>query len=100
MVPSLALMSQTVSEWKNDSKTEFRAFAVCSDGQVGTRRSNEDIADLAPSDLAFPATTDSADLAAQFAANDSGEMTVVAFTINPSGPYMRRSKTMASPNLI
>nr|MCA8833818.1 DEAD/DEAH box helicase family protein [Pseudomonadota bacterium] len=33
MVPSLALMSQTVREWKYDARTEFNAFSVCSDVQ-------------------------------------------------------------------
>ncbi len=35
MVPSLALMSQTVREWTNDTETPIRAFAVCSDAHVG-----------------------------------------------------------------
>jgi len=35
MVPSLALMSQTVREWKNDCQEEFTAFSACSDVKVG-----------------------------------------------------------------
>lgn len=35
MVPSLALMSQTVREWKNDSEYVFTAFTACFDLKVG-----------------------------------------------------------------
>jgi predicted helicase len=55
MVPSLALMSQTVREWTNDTETPIRAFAVCSDAHVGKRRkSTDDIAEIEIHDLAFP----------------------------------------------
>ena len=38
LVPSLALIAQTVREWSNDTKVGLRSFAVCSDVQVGKRR--------------------------------------------------------------
>ncbi|NJM37843.1 MAG: DEAD/DEAH box helicase family protein [Akkermansiaceae bacterium] len=38
LVPSLALMQQTITEWKNDSSADFTAFAACSDTQVGVRK--------------------------------------------------------------
>lgn len=65
LVPSLALMSQTVREWAADTETPLHSFAVCSDTQVGKRRKNEsDVAEIDVLDLAFPATTDAAKLAA------------------------------------
>lgn len=64
LVPSLALMAQTVREWTADTKTPLRSFAVCSDTQVGKRRiAKEDVAEISSLDLAFPATTDAAKLA-------------------------------------
>lgn len=52
MVPSLALMSQTVREWTNDTDIPLRSFAVCSDAQVGKRRvSNDDAAEIEAHDL-------------------------------------------------
>lgn len=58
VVPSLALMSQVVREWKNDSRIGVKAFAVCSDEKVGRERSkNNDDIDLTPHNLPFPATT-------------------------------------------
>lgn len=35
LVPSLALMSQTIREWTIDSTTPLRSYAVCSDTAVG-----------------------------------------------------------------
>ncbi|MCZ2159234.1 DEAD/DEAH box helicase family protein, partial [Bartonella sp. 220] len=59
LVPSLALMSQTIREWTNDTEIALRSFAVCSDKQIGKRRANnDDDAEFSASDLALPVTTD------------------------------------------
>ena len=57
MVPSLALMSQTVREWKNDAKEDFTAFSACSDDKVGKKKASDDQIEVNLNDLAFPATT-------------------------------------------
>jgi predicted helicase len=81
MVPSLALMSQTVREWTNDTETPIRAFAVCSDGHVGKRRkSTDDVAEIEIHDLAFPATTDPVKVAAKAGEDDADRMTVIFST--------------------
>lgn len=81
LVPSLALMSQTVREWSIDTTTPLRAFAVCSDAQVGKRnKGNDDIGEIDVHDLAHPATTDPAKLAAKAQAPAPDEMTVVFST--------------------
>ncbi len=81
LVPSLALMAQTVREWCADALVPLAAFAVCSDTQVGRRRrSRHDVAELEVTDLAFPATTDAASLARAVAASDAGSMRVVFAT--------------------
>ncbi len=81
MVPSLALMSQTVREWTNDTETPIRAFAVCSDAHVGKRRkSTDDIAEIEIHDLAFPATTDPVKVAEKAGADDPERMTVIFST--------------------
>src|SRR6056297_2416271 len=79
MVPSLALMSQTVREWKNDCQQDFNAFSACSDKKIG-RSEDSDTLDLNIHDLSFPATTDSQKLAKQIAAADREKMTVVFST--------------------
>ena len=80
MVPSLALMSQSVREWKNDCAEDFLAFSVCSDSKVGKRQSNSDVINFTVHDLAFPATTDSARVADQVLNADRGKMVVVFST--------------------
>ena len=81
LVPSLALMAQTVREWCADAVVPLTAFAVCSDTQVGKRRhSKYDVAELEVTDLAFPATTDAASLARAVAATEAGSMRVVLAT--------------------
>ncbi|WP_417248708.1 DEAD/DEAH box helicase [Celeribacter sp.] len=86
MVPSLALMSQTVREWTNDSETPLRSFAVCSDAQVGKRRvSKDDVAEIEAHDLAFPATTNPERLVEKAAQDDPERMTVVFSTYQSIG---------------
>ena len=75
MVPSLALMSQSVREWKNDARQTITAFAVCSDSKVGKRSAQTDTIAFDIHDLAFPATTDAARLAEHIARHDPGVMT-------------------------
>jgi len=81
LVPSLALMSQSVREWSIDTDTPLRCFAVCSDVQVGKRRNNnDDIGDIEIHDLAYPATTDAKTLAEKVNAHPDLRMTVVFST--------------------
>lgn len=80
LVPSLSLMSQTITEWTIESKTPLRSFAVCSDNQVGKRRLGDDLADINVHDLAYPATTDAKKLATKVAHPHDGEMTVIFST--------------------
>src|SRR6185312_7269138 len=68
LVPSLALMSQTIREWTIDTTTPIRAFAVCSDAQVGKRRKFDgDVAEIEIHDLDYPATTSANKLAKKVA---------------------------------
>lgn len=80
LVPSLALMSQSVREWSLDTETPLRCFAVCSDVQVGRRRSGDDLGDIDIHDLAYPATTDAKTLASKVNAHPEHRMTVVFST--------------------
>ncbi|HIV55584.1 MAG TPA: DEAD/DEAH box helicase family protein [Candidatus Anaerobiospirillum stercoravium] len=64
LMPSLALLSQTLYEWKRQASAAMTAFAVCSDSKVGKSGDEDDFASyLRPSDLNFPATTDAQSLA-------------------------------------
>jgi len=80
MVPSLALMSQSIREWKNDCSNDFLAFSACSDKQVGRNKADDDEIIVNLSDLSFPATTDSKKLAEQIRAVEKNKMVVIFST--------------------
>ncbi|MDI9409390.1 MAG: DEAD/DEAH box helicase family protein [Candidatus Pacebacteria bacterium] len=87
MVPSLALMAQSVREWSIDCALPLLCYAVCSDSDIGKkkRKAADDQPQLEESDLAFPATTDATKLAAQFhtakqAGRTSDRLTVIFAT--------------------
>lgn len=87
MVPSLALMSQSISEFSNEVEGPFHAYAVCSDSKVGRERKHgganddlDDLADLRVEDLQIPATTDGAKLANAMNANTLDEGLEVVFS--------------------
>ncbi|WP_322783117.1 DEAD/DEAH box helicase [Actinomyces bowdenii] len=64
LVPSIALLSQTLMEWSAESQVPLRSFAVCSDTKVGKGRRRASLSeDISVVDLAIPATTDGASLA-------------------------------------
>lgn len=97
MVPSLALMSQTIREWVNDTGTPIRAFAVCSDGQVGKRRkSTDDVAEIEVHDLVLPATTDPAAIARK-GAEDAPEKMTVVFATYQSIQTLTRAHALGLP---
>ena len=96
MVPSLALMSQTVREWKNDCQQDFTAFSACSDTKVG-RNADADSLDLNVHDLAFPATTDPERLARQVNDAAADKMTVVFSTYHSIDVLTRAQKQYGLP---
>ncbi|MGD9700406.1 DEAD/DEAH box helicase [Acinetobacter sp.] len=82
LVPSLALLSQTLTEWTQESHTPLHNFAVCSDSEVGKKRNqDDDRIQTTLSDLQYPATTNSERLAQQVALrHDATHMTVIYAT--------------------
>nr|WP_321255755.1 type ISP restriction/modification enzyme [uncultured Pseudodesulfovibrio sp.] len=58
MVPSLALLSQTLTEWTQECATPLHSFAVCSDSDVGKKRKkDDDSVQTFTHELRYPATT-------------------------------------------
>ena len=86
LVPSIALLSQTLMEWSAESEVPLRSFAVCSDTKVGKGRKRTSLSeDISVVDLAIPATTDGAALAYRLTrrpapVNGTAPMTVVFST--------------------
>ncbi len=87
LVPSLALLSQTLTEWTQESATPLHSFAVCSDSDVGKKRDHEgDAVRMFEHELQYPATTNAASLAAEFLQrHDSKHQSVVYATYHSIG---------------
>ncbi len=99
LVPSLALMSQTIHAWTNDAQLKLRAFAVCSDSQVGKRqKSQDDNIDMDALDLAWPATTDSIKLAEKAKSDDPEAMTIFFATYQSSSVIERAQREFGLPS--
>jgi len=83
LVPSLSLLSQTLTEWTQESETPLHSFAVCSDSDVGKkkRRQEDDQVATLIHELRFPATTNARSLVrAMQARHDDEHMSVVFST--------------------
>ena len=81
LVPSIALLSQTLREWTAQSTMDLRCFAVCSDSKVG--RAAEDIA---PHDLEVPVSTNGEMVAKTFASGRRAQGLHVVFSTYQSLP--------------
>ncbi|MGN8131514.1 DEAD/DEAH box helicase [Paenarthrobacter sp. 22069] len=79
LVPSLALMSQSLKEWSDESEQPMHAYAVCSDVKVG-RQKNSDLTDVAIHDLQIPATTDGKTLVEAMGKKELDEGMTVVFS--------------------
>jgi predicted helicase len=82
LVPSLALLSQTLTEWTHQSQVPLHSFAVCSDAEVGKKRKkDDDVVQTFVHELRYPATTDAKRLADEMAKrHDAHHMSVVFST--------------------
>ncbi|MHA7156293.1 DEAD/DEAH box helicase [Arthrobacter sp. TMN-50] len=79
LVPSLALMSQSLKEWSDETTQVMHAYAVCSDTKVG-RQKNSDFTDVALHDLQIPATTDGTTLLEAMGSRELDEGMTVVFS--------------------
>ncbi len=81
LVPSLNLLSQTLTEWTQESVTPLHSFAVCSDSEVGKkRRKDDDTVQTLVHELRYPATTQPARLATEMDKRHDDEHMSVVFS--------------------
>lgn len=82
LVPSLSLLSQTLTEWTQESIMPLHSFAVCSDSDVGKKRKkDDDSVHTFTHELRYPATTQPARLATEMVKrHDAVHMSVVFST--------------------
>jgi predicted helicase len=100
LVPSLSLLSQTLTEWTQESTTALHSFAVCSDSDVGKKRSkDEDKVQTFTHELGYPSTTDPARLAKEVAKrHDGAHMTVVFSTYHSIDVISRAQQLHGLPD--
>ena len=91
LVPSIALLGQTLKEWTIQAEVPLRSFAVCSDVSVGKRRTDEDIP---VTDLAYPATTNASALVKQVSTGDGGDRITVVFSTYQSLPVISKAQQL------
>lgn len=93
LVPSLSLLSQTLTEWTQESETPLHSFAVCSDSDVGKKRKVEDDAvQVFTHELRYPATTKADRLAAEMLKRHDDEHMSVVFSTYHSIDVISRAQ--------
>ncbi|KAB5405663.1 DEAD/DEAH box helicase [Pseudomonas aeruginosa] len=93
LVPSLSLLSQTLTEWTQASATPLHSFAVCSDSDVGKKRKAEDDAvQVFTHELRYPATTKADRLAAEMLKRHDAEHMSVVFSTYHSIDVISRAQ--------
>lgn len=81
LVPSLSLLSQSLTEWTQESETPLHSFAVCSDSDVGhKRKKDDDVVQTFAHELRYPATTEPSRLALEMGKRHDAEHMSVVFS--------------------
>lgn len=84
LVPSIALLGQTLREWSSDANEPIHAICICSDPGISRKKTkNDDSDNFSVVDLALPASTNKEDIIRQFnhiRTNPPAGMTVVFST--------------------
>ena len=81
LVPSLSLLSQSLTEWTQESATPLHSFAVCSDSDVGKKRKkDDDTVQTFAHELRYPATTNAQHLAFEMAKRHDAQHLSVVFS--------------------
>lgn len=97
LVPSIALLGQTLREWSADAKTDINPIAICSDPKITKQRKGNGTSSFSVVDLAFPASTDPQRILNQFdnfKAHGGGGMTVVFSTYQSIDVIAEAQKTL------
>jgi predicted helicase len=100
LVPSIALLGQTLEEWTTEASQPINAICICSDAEVTKKKTqNEDIDSFSVVDLALPASTDVLTVLKQFNdAFDTEGMTVVFSTYQSIDVISKAQKEYQAKN--
>ncbi|GAN94518.1 DNA helicase restriction enzyme type III R subunit [Gluconobacter thailandicus F149-1 = NBRC 100600] len=99
LVPSLSLLSQSLTEWTQESQVPLHSFAVCSDSDVGKKKaSQDDEIKVKVHELRYPATTNPERLASEYQKrHDATHMTVVFSTYHSIDVISQAQKEFGFP---
>ncbi|POZ53372.1 DEAD/DEAH box helicase [Methylovulum psychrotolerans] len=100
LVPSLSLLSQTLTEWTQESAAPLHSFAVCSDSDIGhKRKKDDDIVQTFTHELRYPATTNAQRLAVEMAKrSDIHHISVVFSTYHSIEVISKAQKEYGLPD--
>lgn len=80
LVPSIALLGQTLNAWMSDRTEPMRAICICSDSKVVRKAENEDDMDASVIDLAVPASTNVKTVLRQLHQYEKEDVRIVIFS--------------------
>lgn len=100
LVPSIALLGQTLREWTADAEEPINPIAICSDSEIAReKKKNEDVQVSSVIDLAMPASTNVDSILKQFELfemTDRKGMTVVFSTYQSIEVISKAQKRLES----
>jgi predicted helicase len=80
LVPSIALLGQTLNAWMADKQDELKAVCVCSDSKVTRQAKDADDEDQSIIDLAVPASTNVKKIVKQLKSYSKDDCRIVVFS--------------------
>jgi predicted helicase len=102
LVPSIALLGQTLREWSANAREPINAVCICSDPEVSRKKlKNEDSDIFSVIDLALPASTNVKDIVCQveqFKKNNKSGMTVFFSTYQSIDVVAKAQKELFKVN--
>jgi len=103
LVPSIALLGQTLREWSADALEPISAICICSDAEISKKKTKNDDSDgFSVLDLALPASTKVEDIVKQFKqihSNGKTGLTVVFSTYQSIEVIAKAQKELQNHNI-
>ncbi|MBQ2051968.1 MAG: DEAD/DEAH box helicase, partial [Paludibacteraceae bacterium] len=91
LVPSIALLGQTLNAWMADKQDNMRAVCVCSDEKASRKIKDEDDEDNSVIDLAVPASTNTRTIIRQLKRYDKEHCRTVIFSTYQSIDVVKKA---------
>ena len=91
LVPSIALLGQTLNAWMADKQDDMRAVCVCSDEKASRKIKDEDDDDNSVIDLAVPASTNTRTIIRQLKRYDKEHCRTVIFSTYQSIDVVKKA---------